>query len=89
VHGADEDGAATRHQRPEAGPDPAGVVQQQPGGDDRVDDQAGGEGVDLVGDWPADRVAADQVVQVVAQRHRRRQPGQPVQDPVVHRSVLR
>ena len=86
---ADEHGAAARHQRPEARPDPAGPVQHQAGGDDRVDDQADGEGVDLLGDRPADRVPADQVVQVMAQRHRQRQPGQPVQDPVMHRSLLR
>jgi hypothetical protein len=36
------------------------------------------EGVDLLGQRPVDRVASDQVVQVVAQ-WQRRQPGQPVQ----------
>jgi hypothetical protein len=46
VHGADEDGAAAGDQRPEARPDPAGPVQQQAGGDDRLDAQADGEGVD-------------------------------------------
>ena len=56
VDHADEHGATARDQGPEAGPDPAGPVQHQAGDDDRVDDQADGEGVDLVGDRPANRV---------------------------------
>jgi hypothetical protein len=88
VHGADEDRAAAGDQRAEPGPHPAASVQQQAGGDDRVDDQAEGGGIDLAGQRPADRVVPDYMVEVVAQRHRRRQVGQTVQGPAVHRSIL-
>jgi hypothetical protein len=67
VNGADEHGTAPGDQGPEAGPHPAGSVQQQADGDDRVDDQAHGEGVDLVGQRPAHRVVPDDMVEVVAQ----------------------
>ena len=80
MNGADEDGSATGDQRPEARPHEACLVQQQPGDNDRVDDQAHGERVDLAGQWPTDRVVADDVVDVVCKRQGRCEIGQPVQD---------
>ncbi len=76
VDGRHDERPAAGDERPEARPDPARAGQLQPDGDEWVDGEAVGEGVDLARQRPADRVAPDHMVEVVAGRQGRGQVGE-------------
>jgi hypothetical protein len=78
VHDGEEHRAAGGEGGPRQGSEQAAPGQDQANRDDRVDEQAVGEGVDLPSERPA-RDAAQDVVDVVDQAQRDREVDQPVQ----------